>query len=68
METYLMEYSENMESSGGSQWTRTELLVTFSIVRFLGGCGTETKEKYVVLRADGCGPNHRIPINCGNTY
>lgn len=40
--TYLMEYSENMESIGGSQCTSTELLVTFSIVRFRGGCGTET--------------------------
>jgi len=47
MKTYLMEYSEYMESNGGSQCTRTELLVTFSIVRFLGGCGTETKKKKI---------------------
>jgi len=33
-----------MESSGGSQRTSTELLVTFSIVRFLGGCGTGTQK------------------------
>jgi hypothetical protein len=48
-----MEYSENTESSGGSQRTRTELLVTFSIVRFLGGCGTETKKNtwYCMLTA-----------------
>jgi hypothetical protein len=42
--TNLMEYSENMESSGGSQRTSTELLVIFSMVRFLGGCGTETQK------------------------
>lgn len=35
--TYLIEYSEYIESSGGSQRTSTELLVTFSMVRFLGG-------------------------------
>jgi hypothetical protein len=42
--TYLMEYSEYVESSGGSQRTSTELLVTFSMVRFLGECGTETQK------------------------
>lgn len=42
-----MEYSEYRESNGGSQCTRTELLVTFSIVRFLGGRGTETKTKKI---------------------
>jgi hypothetical protein len=64
MKTYLMEYSEYMESNGGSQCTRTELLVTFSIVRFLGGCGTETNKqtKNVVLHAVGCVPKHRTPI------
>jgi hypothetical protein len=53
--TYLMEYSENMESSGGSQRTSTELLVTFSIVRFWGGCGTETCKKKVVPDANKYG-------------
>jgi hypothetical protein len=64
MKTYLMEYSEYRESNGGSQCTRTELLVTFSIVRFLGGRGTETKQKkmYVVLHAVGCVPKHTTSI------
>jgi hypothetical protein len=66
MTTYLMEYSEYMESNGGSQCTRTELLVTFSIVRFLGGCGTEKTNKQtnknVILHAVGCVPKHRTPI------
>jgi hypothetical protein len=62
MKTYLMEYSEYMESNGGSQCTRTELLVTFSIVRFLGECGTATNGKNVVLHATDCGSNHRTSI------
>lgn len=38
---YLMEYSVNIESVGASQCTTTVLLVTFSMLRFFGGCGTE---------------------------
>jgi hypothetical protein len=41
----LIEYSENIESRGFSHLTVTELLVTFSIVRFLGGRGSEKQTK-----------------------
>lgn len=46
--THLIEYSENRELSGSFHLTTTELLVTFSIVKLVGGLGTEIKKIYFI--------------------